>query len=93
MKTLQKLKTYDLSPLGFDQNGEKAVYFCTPKGSTILASAGVDGIHYVTIRGCGPMVFAVCPMNLPGQFVHPIARSGEELVRLLLAAGSMQEHI
>ncbi len=64
-------------------------YFCTPKGTRVIGSAGVDGIHYCTIRGLGETVFAVSPMNEPGRNVFPLARSFEDLLRLLLAAGSM----
>lgn len=64
-------------------------YFCTPKGARIIGSTGVDGIHYSFIRGQGDMVFAINPMNTPGSNVHPIARTFADLLRLLLACGSM----
>ena len=34
-------------------------------------------------------IFAVSPMNLPGNYVHPIARNMEDLLRLLLACLDM----
>lgn len=41
------------------------------------------------MRGRGEMVFAVNPMNTPGKNVFPIARTFEDLLRLLMACGSM----
>lgn len=73
----------DLSHLGFNMNGEFEYYYCTPKNAEIIASSGVDGIHFCTVKQFGEMIFAVSPMNL-GDCVHPIARSFEDLLRLLL---------
>lgn len=84
----KKLKI-DFSAIEFEQTGDDDKYFCTPKGARIIGRAGVDGIHYCFIRGQEEMVFAVSPMNVPGKNVHPIARTFEDLLRLLLACGSM----
>lgn len=81
-------KDIDLAPLGFQQNGDFVVYYCTPKKAKILATAGVDGIHYCNIPDFGEMIFAVSPMNF-GDCVHPIARSFEDLLRLLLSCVDM----
>lgn len=81
-------KNIDLAPLGFQQNGDFVLYYCTPKNAKILATAGVDGIHYCTVPDFGDMIFAVSPMNF-GDRVHPIARSFEDLLRLLLACVDM----
>lgn len=78
----------DLAPLGWEVRGEFTPYFCTPRGAKILGWAGVDGIHYCTIRGFGSLVFAVSPMNV-GAYVHPIARDFEYLLRLLLSCVDM----
>ncbi|MBR2868613.1 MAG: hypothetical protein IKB88_06085 [Clostridia bacterium] len=78
----------DLSPLGFDMNGGFENYYCTPDGAEILASSGVDGIHYCTVPRFGEMIFAVSPMNF-GDCVHPIARDFEDLLRLLLHCGDI----
>ena len=67
----------------------ETTYFCTPKGAKIIGHAGVDGIHYCTVRALGETIFAVSPMNLPGQYVHPIARNLTDLLRLLLACLDM----
>ena len=80
IKSFKKTKI-DLSPLGFIQNGDSEIYYCTPKKAKILANSGVDGIHYCTIPQFGEMIFAVSPMNF-GDCVHPIARSFEDLLRL-----------
>lgn len=87
--TYQKFlkKDIDLSPVGVAADGENAAYFCTPKGAKIIGWAGVDGIHYCFIRGFGEMVFAVSPMNLPGEYVHPLAECFADFLRLLLACG------
>ena len=82
IKSFKKLKT-DLLPLGFDMNGDFELYYCTPKKAQIIASSGVDGIHYCTVPQFGEMIFAVSPMNF-GDCVHPIARNFEDLLRLLL---------
>ena len=64
-----------------------AAYFCTPRGASIIGCAGVDGIHYCFVRGFGETVFAVSPMNAAPDFVHPLAKSFEDFLRLLLACG------
>lgn len=78
----------DLSPLGFQMNGDFECYYCTPKKANILGISGVDGIHYCTIPGFGELIFAISPMNF-GDCVHPIARSFEDLLRLLLSCVDM----
>lgn len=78
----------DLAPLGFQQNGDFVLYYCTPKNAKIIATAGVDGIHYCTIPEFGDLIFAVSPMNI-GDCVHPIARNFEDLLRLLLSCVDM----
>ena len=81
----KKLKI-NTSPIGWEPplKSEPAC-FCTPKGAKIIGRAGVDGIHYCTVRALGETIFAVSPMNLPGNYVHPIARNLEDFLRLLLA--------
>ena len=87
IKSFKKTKI-DLSPLGFDMNGDFELYYCTPEGADIIAFSGVDGIHFCTIPQFGDMIFAVSPMNF-GECVHPIARSFEDLLRLLLHCGDI----
>lgn len=89
--TYQKfLKTnIPLAPLGIEFDKERAVYFCTPKGASVIGWAGVDGIHYCFIRGFGEMVFAVCPMNSAPEYVHPLAKNFSDFLRLLLACGDV----
>ena len=77
-----------LAPLGIAPVQDAAPYACTPKGARLIGAAGVDGVHYCFVRGFAETVFAVSPMNAPGEQVHPIARSFSELLRLLLACGS-----
>ena len=85
----KKLKI-DTSPIGWEPpSKDETAYFCTPKGAKIIGRAGVDGIHYCTVRALGETIFAVSPMNLPGNYVHPIARNMEDLLRLLLACLDM----
>lgn len=78
----------DLSPLGMEKGTENETYFCTPQGAKIIGWAGVDGIHYCLVRGFGEMVFAVSPMNVAPHYIHPVARSFSDFLRLLLACGS-----
>ena len=87
IKSFKKTKI-DLSLLGFDMNGDFELYYCTPKKAQIIASSGVDGIHFCTILQFGEIIFAVSPMNF-GDCVHPIARSFEDLLRLLLHCGDI----
>lgn len=87
------LETYkngniDLSVLGLNRGPKEGGYFCTPVGAKVFGWAGVDGIHYCTIEGQGDTVFAVSPMNF-GDYVHPIAGSFEDLLRMLLSCHSM----
>lgn len=89
MKKKFKNLNIDCSSLDFEQSDCKVTYFCTPKSANIIGWAGVDGIHYCTIRGFGEMIFAVSPENLPDDYVHPIARNFEDLLRLLIACGGM----
>ena len=85
----KKLKI-NTSNIGWEPPSKNDVaYFCTPKGAKIIGRAGVDGIHYCTVRALGETIFAVSPMNLPGNYVHPIARNMEDLLRLLLACLDM----
>lgn len=77
----------DLAPLGAARSEENFPYFCTPRGASIFAWAGVDGIHFCFVRGWGEMVFAVSPANGWGEYVHPIARDFADFLRLLLACG------
>ena len=81
-------KSMDMGPLGFEKGSGDETYFCTPKGAKIIGWAGVDGIHYCLIHGFGDMVFAVSPMNLAPHYVHPLARTFSDFLRLLLACGS-----
>ena len=88
-RTFQKFlrSGIDLSPLGVERREENTPYFCTPKGASIFGWAGVDGIHFCFVRGFGGTVFAVSPMNGAPDFVHPLASSFADFLRLLLACG------
>ncbi len=79
----------DLSPIGLEKGPSRSGYFCTPRGAKVIGWAGVDGIHCCFVRDFGEMVFAVSPMNSPGSYVHPLAKSFEDFLRLLLACGSL----
>lgn len=83
-----KAHKIDLSPVGLRQSQNNETYYCTPENADIFGWAGVDGIHYCTIPQFGEMIFAVSPMNF-GDCVHPIARSFEDLLRLLLSCVDM----
>lgn len=78
-------KGIDLALLGIEGNRHFAKYFCTPEGASIIGSAGIDGIHFCFIDGCGEMVFAVSPCNDIGQYVYPIAKNFEDLLSLLVS--------
>lgn len=90
MKTMYK-KYLELNingyHIGLEQRENENRYFCTPRGAKIIGWAGVDGIHFCFLRSFGEMVFAVSPMNAPGNYVHPLARNFAEFLRLLLACG------
>ena len=78
-----------LAPLGLEAGDRHSGYFCTPLGAEVIGWEGVDGIHCCFVEGFGEMVFAVNPMGLPGEWVHPIARNFEDLLRLLLSCGHL----
>jgi len=79
----------NLSAVGLIPGDTKGGYFCTPKGAKVIGWAGVDGIHYCFIKGMGDMVFAVDPTATPGDYVHPLSRNFEDLLRLILACGDL----
>lgn len=87
-KTYEKfLRTgIDLAPLGVER-GEGELYFCTPRGASLIGWEGADGIHYCFVRGCGGTVFAVSPMNTAPDYVHAVAQDFADFLRLLLACG------
>lgn len=74
------------SELGLERGSEKSSYFCTPRGARVIGWAGVDGIHFCFVPGCGDMVFAVDPMAA-GDYVQPVARSFADFLGLVLACG------
>lgn len=75
----------NFAAIGLEKGSTQSDYFCTPRGVKIIGWAGVDGIHYCFIKAFDQMVFAVSPMNTPGDYVHPLARNFEDFLRLLLA--------
>ncbi|MCH5197559.1 MAG: hypothetical protein J1E34_01520 [Oscillospiraceae bacterium] len=91
MNIFQRFKklNIDHSAIGLGQLNSFTPYFCTPKGAKVIGWAGVDGIHYCFIKDFGETVFAVNPSNYSGNNVHPIARSFEDMLSLLLACGSL----
>lgn len=89
MTLYEKYKKLDIdfSQLGLEPGDTNGGYFCTPIGAEVIGWAGADGIHCCFVKGFGEMVFAVNPSNLPGDYVHPLARSFEDFLRLLMACG------
>lgn len=79
-----KNKEFDLSAFGVNRCGDDYTYFCTPVGAEIIGCPGVDGIHYCMVDGFGELVFAISPMNCPGEYVHPVAKNFDDFLRLLL---------
>ena len=75
----------DLSNIGLQRGEKESGYFCTPVGSKVIGWAGVDGIHFCTVKGFGELIFAVNPTYDPGHYVHPVARNFEDFLRLILA--------
>lgn len=75
----------DLSHIGFGRGEKESDYFCTPVLSKVIGWAGVDGIHFCTTKGFDEMIFAISPANLPGEYVHPVAKNFEDFLRLILA--------
>ena len=90
MTIYSKFQSLDIdhSVIGLEQCNTDVTYYCTSRDAVIIGWAGVDGIHYCTIPEFGEMIFAVSPMNF-GDCVHPIARSFEDLLRLLLSCVDM----
>lgn len=75
-----------LAPLGVER-GEGELYFCTPRGASMIGWEGADGIHYCFVRGYGSTVFAVSPMNSAPDYVHAVAADFADFLRLLLSCG------
>lgn len=84
-----KQRDIDYSQLGLLPADDTCRYFCTPRGAEIIGREGVDGIHYCFVEGYGEMVFSVNPTNLPGEYVHPLAKTFEDFLRLLLACNGL----
>ena len=61
----------DLSNIGLQRGEKESGYFCTPVGAKVIGWAGVDGIHFCTVKGFGELIFAVNPTYDPGHYVHP----------------------
>ena len=91
MTLYEKFEQLDIgfSLLGLEQGDVHGGYFCTPVGAEVIGWEGVDGIHYCFVKGFGEMVFAVNPSNPAGKNVHPLARSFEDFLRLILACGGV----
>ena len=79
----------DLAQIGLERGDSRGGYFCDPVGAEAIGWAGVDGIHFCFVEGFGETVFAVSPANGPGDYVHPLARSFEDFLRLVLACGGV----
>ena len=79
-----KIKEFDLTAFGLNRCGDDYAYFCTPVGAEVIGCPGVEGIHYCMVEGFGELVFAISPMNCPGEYVHPVARNFDDFLRLLL---------
>lgn len=77
----------DLGALGAEGGRNAVRYTCTPRGAEIFGWAGVDGIHFCTVKGYGETVFSVSPMNPGRSCVQPLARDMGDFLRLLLACG------
>lgn len=77
----------DTASISLEARDTTSGYFCAPVGAIVFGWAGVDGIHYCFVPGFGEMVFAVEPMAEPGRYVHPLASSFEDFLRLILACG------
>ena len=79
----------DLARIGLERGDPRGGCFCDPVGAEAIGWAGVDGIHFCFVEGFGETVFAVSPANGPGDYVHPLARSFEDFLRLVLACGGV----
>lgn len=90
MKTYNEFMRWniDTSLIGLEKSPNDNLYFCTPKGAHVIGWAGVDGIHFCFVEGFGEMVFAVSPLNNTKEYVHPIANSFSDFMRLILACGN-----
>lgn len=89
MKTLERFlrSNIDREAVGLLAGDTAGGYFCTPKGARVFGWAGVDGIHYCTVRGYGDTVFAVDPSAAHGENVCVLAASFEDFLRLLVTVG------
>lgn len=77
----------DLSCCGLIVDNDFYPYFCTPKDASYIGRAGVDGIHFCFVRGFGETIFSVSPMSSFPDYVHPVARSFNDFLRLIISCG------
>lgn len=75
----------DYEQLGMMPQKRESTYFCTPLDADVLGWTGVDGVHFCRVKGYGETVFCISPMNLPGEYVHPVAKNFRDFLRLILA--------
>ena len=95
MTTYQKFKKLkiDFSAVEFEKADADDKYFCTPIGAHLIGRAGVDGIHYCTVRGQGEMVFAVNPSKEIGKNVFPMQSHRNLCVNAAQIYSSMRANI
>lgn len=100
MNILEKFQsmTYDTTSLGLIRSKYFEPYFCTPLESIIIASLGVDGIHYCVLTSKGELdldsstVYVVNPMN-QDHLVEPIAENIKVFLDLVVTtkdAGALE---
>ena len=81
-KDLQKL-AIDTEALSLMRGDGRSDYFCTPRGATVIGRAGVDGIHFCTVKKFGEMIFDLTDANIPDCAVIDATCSfGELSIRL-----------
>lgn len=88
----------DLDAIGLMRVKEFPRYFCTPTQAVIIASLGVDGIHFCLIRDDNDdnfensPVYVVSPM-MPEHYVEIVGRSLRDFLNLVITckdAGALE---
>lgn len=83
----QKFRTssIDITPLGLITGPEESDSVYTPARSRMVAWAKNLQYHFCQVEGFGSTIFAVDPSAPPGDCVHPVAKSLEDFIGLLVA--------
>ncbi len=74
----------DITPLGLITGPDESDSVYTPARARMVAWGRDRSFHFCQVEGFGDTVFAVDPSAPPGDCVHPVARSLEDFIGLII---------